>query len=231
MARISNGPNALTLTQANQRAIASQANARPTLGGFPGATAVSNLPGAADAAGGSCAAAAAVDGELFALPMTLNVAAATTTVPGTATGNFITIAANPAQINVNQRIPNDYNVYESQLFVSTGVGAAQTETLAGLNNWVIQEMIAGVEQNVMPLSKFGLIYNVVGALTNGGASSTYVVPPEGMPYRRTYNPTVNYSLNLVPQGPAITTVSAIEFCLVLYGTRGGTGVGPFTGLR
>ena len=46
-----------------------------------------------------------------------------------------------------------------------------------------------------------------------------------------YNPTVNYQLNLIPQGPAITTVSAIEFCLVLYGTRGGTGVGPFTGLR
>jgi len=230
MARFAN-PNALELSAANQRAIANQANARPTLGGFPGSTAVSNLPGAADAAGGACGAAAAVDGELFALPLTLNVGAGVTTVPGTATGNFITIAANPTQITTNQRIPNDYNVYESQLFVSTGVGAAQTETLGGIMNWIVQETIAGVEQNIMPLSKFGMLYSVTGAVTSGGASSTYVVPPEGVPYRRTYNPTVNYQLNLIPQGPAITTVSAIEFCLVLYGVRGGTGVGPFTGLR
>jgi len=225
--------NGLTTGQkilVQQRQIASLAGARPALGGFPGATSVSTMPGPEVASGSACGTGIQVDGEQFALPLSLTIAAATTTVAGTSSGNFISTVANPIQITTNSRIPNDFVARESILYVSTGLGAAMTETLAGLQNWVIVEKIAGVEQSQMPLSKYGLVYNTAGTGTNGGGSSTEILSPEGISYERVYNPTVNYSLELTPS-VAITTVTAITFCLVLYGSRGGRAAGPFTSMN
>jgi len=207
---------------------AASADARPTLGGFTGATSVSNMPGNEDAAGATTCGALRVDGERFTLPLTISVPASTT-VAGVSSGDFFNATSNPVNITTNFLIPNDFNSYESQLFVSTEIAVGQAENLAGLMQWVIVESISNVEQSQQSLSKYGLTVNAQGAVTQGAASSTAIISPEGVPMRRTFNPTVQYSLSLVPS-QSIVIVAPITFCLVLYGTRGGRGVGPFTSM-
>lgn len=154
--------------------------------------------------------------EPFVLVSRLNLAAGVQSATASL-GDFFTTTA-CGQLTQNNQIPFDTIIEEARLYVGADLVATPVENPAALMGFYIIELKNSREVARYSLADLGAVFGYTGLVTSGATAAVCDVPGEGVEFDEHYDPTLVYALQLW-NTRALTTVSILDFTLILTGTR------------